>query len=400
MYGKRTLPGKERNAVPMSEYQYYEFQTVDRTLTQKQMDKLREYSSRARITPSGFVNFYNYGDFRGNPNILLEKYFDAFLYYANWGTRLLMLRLPRALFDPETAAPYVSDECLTCRQKGDNVILSFHSEPLDYDSDVWDEEGGCLSPFVPIHTDLLRGDLRALYLGWLLALQSADIEDDEFEPPLPPGLGDLNASLIQLVEFLRIDINLIAAAAEHSRPLQDTNLSKKELNGWISKLPVREKDSLLANLIADSHSLTAAGLRLRALRDIRGESNRPVPPRRSAAQLDERANILFEKRERENAEKRAREEAKRECEAAKARKKHLESLAGKEKSLWAEVGRLIATRQPNRYDQAVLRLRDLYDLAQMNSELDHFSTRMNRLAAVHERKTSLMQKLRKANLLE
>jgi hypothetical protein len=47
------------------------------------MDELRRYSSRAQITPSSFVNVYNYGDFRGDPDELIEKYFDAFLYLAN-----------------------------------------------------------------------------------------------------------------------------------------------------------------------------------------------------------------------------------------------------------------------------------------------------------------------------
>jgi hypothetical protein len=36
----------------MSEYQYYEFQTADRPLNEKQMQELRAYSTRARITVS------------------------------------------------------------------------------------------------------------------------------------------------------------------------------------------------------------------------------------------------------------------------------------------------------------------------------------------------------------
>jgi hypothetical protein len=33
----------------------------------------------------------------------MERYFDAFLYLANWGTRRLMFRFPRALLDAEVA---------------------------------------------------------------------------------------------------------------------------------------------------------------------------------------------------------------------------------------------------------------------------------------------------------
>jgi len=76
----------------MSEYQYYEFQAVDRPLTQEQMGDLRDYSSRAQITPSSFVNVYNWGSFKGNPDKWIEQYFDVFLYLANWGSRWLSRR--------------------------------------------------------------------------------------------------------------------------------------------------------------------------------------------------------------------------------------------------------------------------------------------------------------------
>jgi CTP:molybdopterin cytidylyltransferase MocA len=83
----------------MSEYQYYEFTAVDKPLNEKEMQSLRNISSRAQITPTSFVNEYHWGDFKGNPLKLVEKYFDAFLYVANWGTRWLMLKVPRHLID-------------------------------------------------------------------------------------------------------------------------------------------------------------------------------------------------------------------------------------------------------------------------------------------------------------
>ena len=70
----------------MSEYQYYEFQTVDRRLSETEMRELRAYSTRARITPTSFVNDYSFGSFKGDPDAWMEEYFDGFLYVANWGT--------------------------------------------------------------------------------------------------------------------------------------------------------------------------------------------------------------------------------------------------------------------------------------------------------------------------
>ena len=61
----------------MSEYQYYEFAAVDKALNEKDMQALRNLSSRAQITPSSFVNEYNWGNFKGNPLKLMEKYFES-----------------------------------------------------------------------------------------------------------------------------------------------------------------------------------------------------------------------------------------------------------------------------------------------------------------------------------
>jgi hypothetical protein len=63
----------------MSEYQHYEFQAVDRPLTTAEIAQLRALSTRATITPTRFVNVYHYGDFRGEPLTLMERYFDVFV---------------------------------------------------------------------------------------------------------------------------------------------------------------------------------------------------------------------------------------------------------------------------------------------------------------------------------
>ncbi|MEU0157199.1 hypothetical protein ABZ071_36255, partial [Micromonospora fulviviridis] len=88
----------------MSEYQYYEFTAVDRPLTGRERAELRSLSTRADITATSFVNTYEWGNFKGDPRTLMERYFDAHLYLANWGTHQLMLRLPKHVLDPATVA--------------------------------------------------------------------------------------------------------------------------------------------------------------------------------------------------------------------------------------------------------------------------------------------------------
>jgi hypothetical protein len=196
----------------VSEYQYFEFQAIDRPLSKKQMAELRSYSTRARITPTSFVNDYNWGNFKGDADVWMDKYFDAFLYLANWGTHILKLRLPNTQLSTKTARLYAAGASAAARVKNGNVIFSFHSENEDSEDRV--ESEGLLASIISVRSELARGDLRALYIGWLLCAQSGELEPVDLSPPVPPGLAKLSGSLTSLAEFLRIDSTLIRVAAE------------------------------------------------------------------------------------------------------------------------------------------------------------------------------------------
>ena len=82
----------------------------------------------------------------------------------------------------------------------------------------WVEADDRLGPMVQARSDLAAGDLRLLYLGWLLGAQWAGEDDEDVvadtEPPVPAGLGDLSVSLRAIADFLEIDKDLMAVAAE------------------------------------------------------------------------------------------------------------------------------------------------------------------------------------------
>jgi hypothetical protein len=109
----------------MSEYQYYEFLALDRPLTEKQRAELRSISTRAEITATRFVNEYQWGDLKGDPLKMVERYFDAFLYLANWGTRRVMFRLPRGVLDAETAGQYCYTDTASLTETGSHLIVSY-----------------------------------------------------------------------------------------------------------------------------------------------------------------------------------------------------------------------------------------------------------------------------------
>lgn len=232
----------------MSEYQYYEFRAVDRHLTERQMNELGRLSSRAEITPTSFVNEYHFGDFRGDPRKVLEKYFDAFVYVANWGTRRLALRLPAASFDAEYAGQFARHDCLTIRKKARHVIVEFVSED---EGGSWEEGGGWMGSLLPLRDELLGGDYRSLYLGWLLGVCQEDLDDDDSEPHVPAGLAKPSRALKKLIEFLRIDRDLVAVAAKCSPTVEDTAPSRTDVKAWIGRIPPTKKNEWLLRLLEE-----------------------------------------------------------------------------------------------------------------------------------------------------
>src|SRR4051812_23499533 len=231
-------------ACAMSEYQYYEFQAIDRPLSKAEMAAVRALSTRATITPTRFQNEYHWGDFKGDPLTLMERYYDAHLYFANWGTRILMLRLPRQLLDAETALRYCFSEWAEVHTKGDYTILEFRSE--NEEGEDW-EEGpeGWLGNMIPLRADLMGGDLRALYISWLSCAEAGLLDDDDSEPPVPAGLGNLTAPLKALAGFLRVSDDLLAVAAEQSARRGESRADSDDLARWVATLPTAEKDALI-----------------------------------------------------------------------------------------------------------------------------------------------------------
>jgi hypothetical protein len=275
-------------------------------------------------------------------------------------------------------------------------VLSFEAELEDYE---WDMGKSWLASLVPIRSDLMRGDHRALYLGWLLAVQSREVSDDMPEPAVPPRLGELSASLDCLADFLGIDTDLIAAAAERSSNQQVSIPSRKEISDWVRTLASAEKDAIVMRLIDGENPHLSAEVQQRAVFEISGGGRSDERQARTAGEILARAEIIAAKRKKEEAERRAQEKARRERADAEARKKRLEALAGKENDLWATVGRLIATKQPRRYDEAISLLQDLHDLAEMQGKGRDFKFHMGALQRENSGKSSLIERFRKAKLL-
>lgn len=385
----------------MSEYQYYEFRVIDRPLSETQMDELRDLSSRAEITPTSFTNTYNYGDFRSSPETLMDRYFDAFVYVANWGTRRLMFRIPRKFFDLEAAKAYCDeDNGLSVKAGKGHVVLEFWTE--DEDAYDWEEGEGWMSSLVSLRADLMRGDLRALYLGWLATLEAPypdedDEQTEQTEPPVPPGLKKLSAPLKSLAEFLRIDTDLLEAASAPSTGDPPSEPSRDDLARWVQALPVSEKNDYLTRFLAEDGDLFLRAELSKRFREATAP-NRPSSAsstsQRTVAQIREAQNTLTAKREKKAARQKALEEQKK----AQSRAKYLDGLAAREPEVWQEAEALIGTKQQDNYDQAVSLLVDLRDLADRTGRSEEVDAKLRDLRQTHRNKSSLIRRFNLRNL--
>ena len=369
----------------MSEYQYYEFQAVDRALNSAEQGEVAKLSSRVDISPHRAVFTYDFGDFRGNPVKLLSKYFDAMLYVASWGSRWLYFRMPASLVRLQDLKPYCAEDLIKISTSEHHIIVG-----IEFDEEGgsgWLQPEGELDELLPVRQRLLEGDYRALYLAWLKANEYAeDAADEGLEPPVPPGLRTLSPPLKAFADFFEINDDLLIVAAESSAEIP----SETDLDGFVSELSPEEQQDFLRRFTR-GESDAAGRLRLRLTEIARQERpgllSKPSEPRRRVSELLERTAA----REHERAE---RDRQAREA----ARLRQLESLAKEEPQLWHQVDSLFAQKQTKAYDQAVEILKQLKDLAQHRQQLDPFLDRIRAIQQQYRTRPGLLARLQEAGL--
>lgn len=257
----------------MSEYQYYEFVALDAPVPDRTLRWLRTLSTRAEITPTRFVNTYQWGNFKGDPVEMLVRAYDAHVYVSNMGYCRFMLKLPATAADLRGFGDY----CVgagPCMLRKRPCILDFAWEDDDGTAERDDDGSGWLGGLVPIRDALMSGDRRALYLAWLANVRSHALADSAREPTVPPGLHDLSAPLRALAAFLQIPPRLIEIAASASPPSARAP-SVRSLATWVRGWPSRARDGALVSLLADDSPRTRRNL----LRRLTAENTRTTPPR-------------------------------------------------------------------------------------------------------------------------
>ena len=377
----------------MSEYQYHEWQTVDRVLTPGEQAAVNQLSSHISVSSSKAVVTYHWSDFRHDPKQVLHKYFDAYFYQANWGSLRLMFRFPKGLLDETELEPYWDGEIVSFETIGDYQVLDIDFSPED---GGWMQETNAdLSDFISLRADLLQDDYRLLYLTWLKEMlfygepdEEEDNLSDDFEPPVPPGLKQLSPALQNIVRIFDIDPFLIQAAAEASP--QKNNPLAVDYHELIGRLPRTECDDFLTRL-AEGDASVGLALRKRLSAFIPQDKTPQLVGKRTLRDLLQRSRQLKEAEEKHQTEE--------------ARKKfitEMKSLAGREAQVWQEVDQLLENGRKiaSVYDEANKLLEKLQQLSEFQDTRDIFHTHVQGLAEKYASRPSLMERWRHHGWLE
>ena len=372
----------------MSEYQYYEFQAIDRPLTQEERAAICELSSRVKPTATTASFTYSYGNFRGDPKQVLARYFDIMYYIANWGTQQLMFRFPTSLINREAIELYCIDNYISLSFVGDWAILDWEFSQEEGFND-WIEGEGILSELIGLRQEILQQDYRGLYLAWLKAIDLSegyiDIDKTQLEPPLPPGLNQLSASQKAFTEIFELDEHLLNVACASSGKL--TTISKQTWQQAISQLSASERQDFLLRLAKGEHNLSAKfKQKLSQLIPTSPASNQP---RRTIQELLEAA-----------AEEGKKAEKRRQQEAEAKRIEELQTLAKREAQVWQQVESLIQKAQSKSYDEAVKLLVKLRDLAEYQNRLPVFQERLNQIYEQYSNRSGLKRRLQEVGLTD
>lgn len=370
----------------MSEYQYYEFQAIDRTLTQEERAAIGQLSSRVKPSATKASFTYSHGDLRGDPKEILAAYFDIMYYIANWGTQRLLFRFPKSSIDPASIEPYLVEDC---------IELSFHKEwaILDWEFnqeegfDEWIEAETTLVELVDLRREILQKDYRGLYLAWLKSLTVSEgyveIDPESLEPPVPPGLQELSPAQKAFIHIFEVEESLVAIG--RSASAKQTAISEKSLRQAIPRLSAVEQRNFLERLAKGEPNLSIAFQQ--KLREIVAAPPAPNQTGRTVQELRDRSSEWSEEVKRQKKE------------AAKAKLvQELQALAKREPQVWEEVELLLQKMQGRDYDRAVQLLVDLRDLAEWQNSLPIFRNKIEELRERYSKRSGFLSRLRAASL--
>lgn len=374
----------------MSEYQYYEFAAVEGPISDEGLRYARRCSSRAEVSRVRWRNTYNFGDFSGSVNTLL-KHYDAHFYFANWGTVCLGLAFPKDAISREMIKPYLrigepEEEILTVKEIGSRRVVWWEYNDEYGGEDI--EGEGALDELIGIREELMRGDLRALFLGWLAGFYPEHWRDakdgDVMMPPIPAGLNQLSPALEKFIEFFPVDPDVLAVASSLSQPSKPERVPMAEI---LQKLSPSEMRTYLAR-VADGGGV---GVMADLNRLTYPQVQAPIGLAMSIVEFAEKVLEARGVRQRKAAAAAAAQRHR----AAERRKQHLAAILQRADTIWTEIDSLMAQKVVSAYMQAASQLQELRDAYAQAGDIGAFEQRLAEFRVRYSKRPAMLRRIEK-----
>jgi hypothetical protein len=254
------------------------------------------------------------------------------------------------------------------------------------------EDGpGWMARLLPLRDELLRGDTRPLYLGWLARLGNGELHDSDREPPLPNGLQTLTPAQASLAEFMMLDPDWLAAAAETSPPLSADVDDDARFEPWLLELTAAEMRDAVRQLLRGNAQETDRGLRTRFLNWDRTRNPGRAEPvtRRTVAEIDARRDAARALRLRRERAANDAAEVRRIAE----RRRYLDSLVEHDSTTWERIDTALQRGSGHACGQAFQLLQDLAEAYACVQNDAAFRRGLVRLMAKHGNRGAWVKRL-------
>jgi len=369
----------------MSEYQYYRFERLDGSLDKNERQTLKNTSSRAELTANSFQVYYNYSSLRADPSELVLNYFDVGLYYADWGSIDVYIKLPAGTVPDEILQIEAASFYIQETHQWQLLVFSIEEYYEYFDSEYADD---FFYNLAELRSELIQGDWRLLYFIWL-----SEVEFNKELTALPLinfDFGHLSKAQLTFADLFDIPLALVKALALVlvNNPHHPASQEKFQIDDWLNNLTLQEKDKLL-KIVFEQGQLTS----YQALAEIKkGETNKKdvyqhwLKPETIKPYIKQ-AETLFEQ-EQTVAEVQRRAIEKAEKQAV------LSETYSKRESVWLLVQEQASRRCASGYDRASRELYLLEEAYSFKGSNTMFEERLKAFLMRNSHRNALLNRLK------
>ncbi len=190
----------------MSEYQYYEFYSLNKPLSKACKSEMQAISSAAKFGTHNVQYTYNSGNFSGDAEELLAEYFDVLLYVSKFGDFQLTLRYNLEDLDIAELEEFWMDDIIEFSMVGSSVLVNIEIND-DNRKYSWMVGEKILADLLPLYDELKAGEFQSLQLVHLITAIHAGLDDGHISTLVDELLKPLTAAQKALLKHLDISLS-------------------------------------------------------------------------------------------------------------------------------------------------------------------------------------------------